>query len=184
MRTFDNNQVLIFNDFDLTMPIDAARMFLGDLIPPKSNLIAILLVQITSDWSTRFYTAQPFAQPPQSYALQRTRQSLKVSIPVRASSRASNTAFTGPTRLRIPNGILIGSVTVQVTTLWRTLASSPQSECTRCCQHGHPGGKTLLQQNHPVANWGSRITLVVLYNGRKKDSYRCSRIAASETPFD
>jgi len=35
--------------------------------------------------------------------------------------------------------------TAQVTPLRTTLASSPYSECSSCCQQGHTGSKTLLQ---------------------------------------
>jgi len=36
---------------------------------------------------------------------------------------------------------------------------------TSCCQQGHAGIKTLLQQNPPALNWGCQLTQVVLYNG-------------------
>ena len=42
-----------------------------------------------------------------------------------------------------------------------------QSECASCHQQGRAGSKTLLQQNPPVINWGSRLMQVILYNDRK-----------------
>ena len=47
-----------------------------------------------------------------------------------------------------------GMEMVQVIPWRRTLASSPESECTSCHQQGHTGSKTFLQQNPPVLNWG------------------------------
>jgi len=55
---------------------------------------------------------------------------------------------------------------VYITSLRRTLASSPESECDACCQQWHTGSKTLLQQNPPVLNWGRRLTQVDPFNGR------------------
>ena len=46
-----------------------------------------------------------------------------------------------------------GTEVVQLTPLRRTLASSPQSECTNCHQQDYVGSKTLLQQNPPVLYW-------------------------------
>jgi len=56
---------------------------------------------------------------------------------------------------------------VHVTLLRRTVASSPQFECASCRQQVHAGGKTLLQQNPLVFNWGRRLMQVVLHNGHK-----------------
>jgi len=60
-----------------------------------------------------------------------------------------------------------GTETVHVTPVRRMLASSPWSERARCRRHGHAGGKTLLQQNPLILNWGCRLMQVVLYNDCK-----------------
>jgi len=44
--------------------------------------------------------------------------------------------------------------TMQVTPLRRTLVSSAYPEHASCRQQGHVGGKTVLQQNPPIINWG------------------------------
>ena len=44
------------------------------------------------------------------------------------------------------------------TVLRRSPVSSALSVCTRCCQQGHAGSKTLLQHNPPVLNWGWWLT--------------------------
>jgi len=49
--------------------------------------------------------------------------------------------------------------------------SSIFSECTSCCQHGHTGNKTALQQNSPFLSWGCQLTEVVLDNGCKTLQY-------------
>jgi len=49
----------------------------------------------------------------------------------------------------------------------RTLASSPQSECSGCRQQEHASSKNLHQQNLPVLNWKCHLTQVDLYNGHK-----------------
>jgi len=54
----------------------------------------------------------------------------------------------------IINPQIYGMEMMQVTPL-RTLASSPYYEYASCHQQGHAGGKTLLQQDPPVLNWGT-----------------------------
>jgi len=71
---------------------------------------------------------------------------------------------------------------VQVTPLRTILASSPKSKCasemtyivlsgalnstpTNSCPQGHAGSITLLQQKHPVLNWGCWPLQFVLYSG-------------------
>jgi len=108
-------QVLIFNEFALKIPIHVGKSFWGLFDPlngeqPHRDPQRYHLVQETSDWSTRFYSAHPFTQPPKPYASQWPRHSLKVPVPVGASPPASNIWFYGPTWLSVPNGISIGSV--------------------------------------------------------------------------
>ena len=71
---------------------------------------------------------------------------------------------------------------MQVTPLRTILASSPKSKCasemtyivlsgalsstpTNSCPQGHAGSITLLQQKHPVLNWGCWPVQFVLYSG-------------------
>jgi len=54
-----------------------------------------------------------------------------------------------------------GTETVEVTSLRRTLASSPPSECASCCHRGHASSNTLLQEDPSVPSWGCRLSQVV-----------------------
>lgn len=63
--------------------------------------------------------------------------------------------------------------TVQVTPL-STLASCPQSECTRCCQQGHPGSKMFIQQtNEQLLNGDAGLTQVDRYNSWPQNGCVC-----------
>ena len=55
---------------------------------------------------------------------------------------------------------------VLVTLLRRTLVYS-LSDYADCCQQGHVGSKTLLQQNPPVLNWGCQLREVDLFDAMK-----------------
>ena len=112
--SFNNVQVLIFNEFGLKCISTAPKLRFWGLYPVNgeqpyrdSKKVSACVRKHVIRRIDRFRAAHPFIQPLKFYAF---RSSGSIYTP-------SNTWFPGSTRFSIPNGILIGSaVFAQLTT--------------------------------------------------------------------